>query len=210
MKHAAFGKTEGWHQHGHQAIATATEQTGHAIPADVAEPSESTVDTATDTNSAEPTVETNSAPTSTFDATAISDLLYMIEEEKLAGDIYEAFYDLYGVKIFNNIAQSEDQHFSAVITQAENLGLNVDEFVFEPSGTFVNDELQALYDSLLATGSQSLTDALEVGVAIEEKDLVDIAAAADAVDGTVLADVYENLLMGSVNHLDAFENVLMG
>lgn len=140
---------------------------------------------------------------------AIADLVYMIEEEKLAGDVYEAFYALYDVQIFENIAESEDRHFDALIKQAESLGIDVDVFLFEPSGTFVNDDLQALYDALVATGSLSLTDALEVGVAIEQKDMVDIAEAIAEVEGSRLAEVYDNLLSGSAHHLEAFEGALL-
>jgi len=41
-------------------------------------------------------------------------------------------------------------------------------------GTFTNPELQELYDLLVETGSQSLADALRVGVAIEEIDILDL------------------------------------
>lgn len=146
--------------------------------------------------------------TATYSAEAIAEMLFMLEEEKLAGDIYEAFYDMYGLKIFNNIAQSEDKHFDALLAQAESIGLDVDAFVFQEAGTYQDPELQALYDELLAVGSASRTAALEVGVAIEEKDMIDIAAAADLVEGTALADVYQNLLDGSQSHLDAFNNLL--
>lgn len=145
----------------------------------------------------------------TYSDAAIAELIYMIEEEKLAGDVYEVFYELYGLKIFDNIAESEDRHFDALINQAENLGIDVDTFLFEPSGEFVNDDLQTLYDTLIATGSLSLTDALEVGVLIEEKDMVDIAEAIEEVEGTRLAVVYESLLDGSANHLVAFETALL-
>ena len=145
----------------------------------------------------------------TYSEDVISELLYMIEEEKLAGDIYEAFYDLYGLQIFDNIAESEDKHFEALINKADKMGVDVDEFLFEPSGTFVNEDLQSLYDSLLETGSLSVTDALAVGVMIEEKDMVDIVEAAEAVEGTALASVYDNLLAGSQNHLEAFESALL-
>lgn len=145
----------------------------------------------------------------TYSDEAISELRYMIEEEKLAGDIYEAFYDMYGLKVFKNIARSEDRHFNAVIKQADKIGIDTDEFLFEPSGTFLDAELQALYDTLLETGSESLTAALEVGVAIESKDIIDIAAAIEDVEGTRLARVYDNLLTGSENHLSAFDSLLV-
>lgn len=81
--------------------------------------------------------------------------------------------------------------------------------MFAEAGTFANDDLQALYDTLLATGSVSRTAALEVGVTIEEKDLVDIAAAIDGIGDAQLASVYQNLLDGSALHLEAFESLLL-
>lgn len=147
--------------------------------------------------------------TATYSDAAVGELLFMIEEEKLAGDIYEVFYGMYGLKIFDNIAQSEDRHFDAVVNQAETMGIDVDQFLFEPAGTFQNEDLQELYDTLLAQGSESVTAALEVGKAIEEKDITDIADAIDDVEGTALASVYESLLAGSGNHLEAFDSLLM-
>lgn len=139
---------------------------------------------------------------------AVAELLFMIEEEKLAGDIYEEFYDLYGVKVFNNIAHSEDRHFDALVNQAEALDLDISHILSEDAGSYQNADLQAMYDNLLATGSESLEAALEVGVAIEQKDIVDIAAASASVEGTTLANVYDHLLEGSNHHLDAFESHL--
>lgn len=149
-----------------------------------------------------------SQATEPYSDEAVSELLYMIEEEKLAGDIYEAFYDLYGVQIFDNIARSEDKHFDALVGQADKLGIDTDQFVLADPGEFTNPELQDMYDTLLADGSQSVTDAFEVGLAIEEKDMVDIAAAVEQVEGTQLAEVYDNLLTGSGYHLDAFALML--
>ena len=80
----------------------------------------------------------------------VAELIYMIEEEKLAGDVYEAFYDMYGLKIFDNIATSEDRHFDALIAQAETMGIDTDQFVFNEPGVFEDPELQALYDEMRA------------------------------------------------------------
>lgn len=147
-------------------------------------------------------------PSDTLSDEAIEELKFMIEEEKLAGDLYEVFYATYGLNIFANIGASEDRHFDAVSNYAEKVGVDVDAFVFETVGEFSNPELQEMYDTLLEQGMDSLTGALEVGVAIEQKDIVDIAAAAEEVQGTALADIYQNLLQGSYAHLDAFEGLL--
>ena len=66
-----------------------------------------------------------------------------------------------------------------------------------------------MYDELIAQGTESVRAALEVGMAIEKKDMVDIANAAEAVEGTALASIYENLLAGSANHLEAFQDALL-
>ncbi|MEZ5766781.1 MAG: DUF2202 domain-containing protein [Paracoccaceae bacterium] len=146
--------------------------------------------------------------TTPLDEAAISDLLYMLEEEKLAGDIYEAFYDLYGTTVFDQIAASEDSHYAALVGQADLIGLDISAIEATPAGEFLNDDLQALYDALLAWGSTSEADALLVGVTIEETDIVDIAEAIDGVPGTTLATVYQNLMDGSWNHLGAFESAV--
>lgn len=143
-----------------------------------------------------------------LDADDTATLLFMLEEEKLAGDVYELLYDLYGNSVFANIAASEDNHYAALLTQAELLDLDVSAIEANAAGVFVNPDLQAMYDSLIAWGSNSETDALLVGVAIEETDIADIAAAIVDVEGTTLASVYQNLLDGSYNHLDAFETAV--
>jgi hypothetical protein len=96
----------------------------------------------------------------------------------------------------------------ALIAQAEIAGLNLDTVLSFPEGQYSNPELQALYDSLLATGSVSATAALEVGMAIELTDIADLQLAMVDLVGTPIGSVYANLLSGSNNHLAAFEGLL--
>lgn len=138
----------------------------------------------------------------------LAQLLYMIEEEKLAGDVYEALYAQTGMQVFDRIAASEDRHFDALLTQAQTLGLAVDGILALPEGQYTSPQLQSLYDDLMLAATASAVAALEVGVAIETTDMVDLQAASANLDGTALGDVYANLLMGSAQHLSAFENLL--
>lgn len=154
------------------------------------------------------TVPKTSVTDVTYSDEVVAELLYMIEEEKLARDVYEAFQEMYGLSVFENIAASEDKHFVALIGQAQSLGIDTDQFVFAEAGSFENPELQELYETLIETGSTSLTSALEVGSTIEKKDISDIAAAMDDVEGSTLARVYANLLAGSESHLVAFDGLL--
>jgi hypothetical protein len=133
-------------------------------------------------------------------------ILYMREEEKLAHDAYLKLYEQWNLPIFDNIARSEQTHTDAVKTLIDKYGL------VDPAtttiGTFSNPELQALYDSLVNTGSASLQSALEVGAAIEEIDILDLQEHIAETDNEDIKLVYENLMKGSRNHLRAFVSTL--
>ena len=53
-------------------------------------------------------------------------------------------------------------------------------------------------------GSQSSLQALYVGAAIEEIDMIDLQEAIDATDNADIQMLYENLMSGSRNHLRAY------
>lgn len=132
-----------------------------------------------------------------------ADLLHMREEEKLAGDVYTALYDQWGLPIFANIAGAERTHAAAVLVLLDRYGL-ADPAADNPPGVFTDPDLQALYDELLAQGNQSLADALYVGATIEEVDIVDLQQALSRTTRADITAVYSNLLRGSGNHLRAF------
>jgi hypothetical protein len=137
----------------------------------------------------------------------IEDLLFMREEEKLARDVYLTLYDQWGLPLFQNIAGSEQAHTDAIKALIDQYGVD-DPVGGNEVGVFTNADLQALYDQLIADGSQSLPDALRVGVAIEEIDILDLLEALANTDKADIIRVYENLLSGSENHLRAFVSTL--
>jgi len=57
-------------------------------------------------------------------------------------------------------------------------------------------------------GAQSLGDALKVGAAIEEIDILDLQEYMEIIKEQAIRQVYENLLKGSENHLRAFTSTL--
>lgn len=133
-------------------------------------------------------------------------LQYLIEEEKLAHDVYTKMFDLWGARVFGNILKSEESHQSQVLTVMENY--NIKDVRLSGIGEFKNSELQSLYNELIAKGSKSAQDAYEVGVAIEELDIDDLTKMlATAKDSDVIA-MMESLRRGSENHLRAFNNQL--
>lgn len=144
---------------------------------------------------------------SVSDAEAAS-LQFLREEEKLARDVYRTLYETWSVPAFDNISSSEETHTTAVRLLLDRYDLP-DPAADQPAGSFANAELQALHDSLVTVGQSDEVDALKVGAAVEEIDLVDLREALNTiVDNQDITLVYENLAKGSRNHLRAFVRTL--
>jgi hypothetical protein len=150
--------------------------------------------------------QTGELPASELSEEQKSGLLFMIEEEKMARDVYEYLYAKWQLKIFDNISLSEQQHMDAVKTLLDKYQLTPPA-TLEERGRFENTQLQAMYDNLIASGENSVVEALEVGKLIEETDIEDLQKLIEEVPEAV-AKVYESLLNGSYNHLNAFESKL--
>ena len=136
-------------------------------------------------------------------ADEIDGLTFMREEEKVARDVYLTLGDLWGAQVFSNIAGSEQTHMDAIGTLLDRYAI-ADPAAGNAIGEFTNPDLQALYDDLVALGSQSLADALTVGVVIEETDIADLMDELSAVEHADIQRVYDNLENGSTNHLRAY------
>lgn len=134
--------------------------------------------------------------------TEIADLQFMREEEKLARDAYQYFYDLYELNVFQNIAASEQRHMDAVLDLLQYY--NLEDPTLDAPGLFSNPDLQQLYDELIAQGDASLVAALAVGATIEDVDIRDLDNALASTDRERIINVYESLQCGSRNHLRAF------
>lgn len=132
----------------------------------------------------------------------IATLKWMREEEKLARDVYIELNAFWPAQIFVNIAESEQRHFDALGEKLELYG--IEDPATDQIGVFTDPALQALHDELLALGVVSRVAALEVGVTIEETDMIDLQAAIDGTTSVPLRVTYENLLKGSEHHLASF------
>ena len=161
-----------------------------------------------DSNAINETVANNTTTANTIlSEEEISDLLFMREEEKLAHDVYSYLYEQWGLNVFQNIANSEQTHTTSVLALLNQYGIS-DPIERLNAGQFANSDLQNLYDQLVAQGSISLADAIKVGAAIEEIDILDLLEAQTRTGQADILLVYENLLQGSYNHLRAFVNTL--
>lgn len=68
----------------------------------------------------------------------------------------------------------------------------------------VKQGLVSLFDNLLTQGKLSALEALYVGAAIEEVDMLDLQTAIEKADNDHIRRMYENLLSGSRNHLRTY------
>jgi len=144
-------------------------------------------------------------PASDLSSEEAAALIFMREEEKLAHDVYTALYEIWGQPTFTNIAASEQAHMDEIKLLLDRY--NLADPALEP-GSFTDPNLQALYDQLVAQGSVSLADALKVGAAIEEIDILDLQERLAQTDNADIQQVFNNLMMGSENHLRSFTSVL--
>ncbi|HRF61835.1 MAG TPA: DUF2202 domain-containing protein [Candidatus Competibacter sp.] len=142
------------------------------------------------------------AQTTELSTEEIQTLTFMREEEKLARDVYLTLNDIWAQPVLANIAESEQRHMDAMLALLDQYQL-ADPASLEV-GIFNNTDLQALYEQLIARGRQSALEALYVGAAIEEIDILDLQRAIAETNHTDLQQSYENLLAGSNNHLRAF------
>jgi hypothetical protein len=133
----------------------------------------------------------------------IDGLNYMREEEKLARDSYWTLYDQWHLGIFYKIANSEVMHMSRVKDLLDRYGL-ADPAAGKPVGVFSNPILQQLYNELMVQGNQSSTQALRVGITIEEVDIADLQKHIASTNKADITNVYTMLMNGSYHHLDAF------
>ncbi len=145
--------------------------------------------------------ELEALPVTTLSEADRDALIFMREEEKLALDVYQELYDVWGLRIFDNIAGAEQTHTDSVQTLLNRYDVP-DPALDQPVGVFTNPELQALYNDLVAQGSESITEALLVGALIEDLDIADLQARAS--DNSAIDLVFSNLEKGSRNHLRAF------
>jgi hypothetical protein len=153
---------------------------------------------------AAPTPTPTPTATATADTTLSTNLTHMRDEERLARDIYTTLAAKYSQAApFVNIARSEQVHFDTMGLLLTRYGV-ADPSAGKNPGTYADPALQALYDKLLARGSESLAKAYDVGVAVENLDIADLKAAISQTSQADVKAAFTNLMNGSANHLAAF------
>ena len=130
-------------------------------------------------------------------------LQYLVEEEKLARDVYLYFATNVTSYKFANIARSEQTHMDLIGAVLKTYNY------FNPTltraqGVFRDKTLQSLQTALTAKGSTDIWAAYQVGVEIENLDIGDLQNMLDDAMPADMKYALERLLNGSINHLAAF------
>lgn len=131
-------------------------------------------------------------------------LLYILEEEMMARDLYAHFATIYDIPVFSNISsRGETHHVRAVQMLIDRYQL-ADSTGDCTQGSYFNTVIQKEYNRLKESGSRSLADALMAGAEIEEMDISDLQNLKGNTDNQDILMVLNNLGQASRHHLRIF------
>jgi hypothetical protein len=132
-------------------------------------------------------------------------LVFMVQEEKMARDVYMAFDEKWSDRIFDNISRAEQIHLNRLRGLIERYELELPASVkSDERGVFDNKTLQKMYDKLVAEGRQSFEKALTAAAKVEETDIRDLQTAIEVTEKSDILLAYQQLLKASEQHLRAF------
>ncbi|MCC6402649.1 MAG: DUF2202 domain-containing protein [Fimbriimonadaceae bacterium] len=140
-----------------------------------------------------------SSPTSSRPTTPEA-YLHLFNAERVAADVFEALSKKWGGRPFGKLAEAEATHVVAV---GRILGRTGNSSTIIEQGKYSMPEFQALYDAMVKRGSVSLEEALSAGAELEEMSLRDLQAWRTEEKGTEARKVFDALIQGSANHLQA-------
>lgn len=143
------------------------------------------------------------AATPTITAAQKAQLIYIIQEEKLARDVYTALAAKGYSQKFGNITSSEQTHMNLVAGLLKTYGIANPTTGLKP-GVFKDKTLTALYAKIMSTATKSSADAIAAGVLIEKTDIADIEKMLKGFTQQDINSVLNSLLSGSKKHLAAF------
>lgn len=129
----------------------------------------------------------------------------MYEEEKMSYDLYTEFFNRWGLKIFDQVRESEAIHMQRI-----NALMGVKEL---PQGTGVtggdkglyeNKDIQALYDEYTVLGNISDVTALETAALMEENGISNLRERIKAQTDDRTIKIFAQMERASRNHLKGF------
>jgi hypothetical protein len=151
-----------------------------------------------------------SGPTKAQEKSPLTDheknaILLLREEEKMARDVYDSLFTLWGSMPFGHIRESEQSHMDRMKSLLDQYRLKDP---ISPGkdipGVFTDRNLKKLYDSLVLTGSRSETDAFNTGAWLEEYNILDLEKSLSVSRDSLMKQAYSDLIRASEHHLNAF------
>ena len=124
-------------------------------------------------------------------------LLDQLADEGLAASIYRELGEHFPLHPFQNIPRAEDTHATALRALLKSAGVDVS----SPAPSAKTTPMRA---ELIARGTTSEIDALQVGALIEERDITDLRKLATAISEPAAVSLIQQLESGSRHHLNAF------
>ncbi|MCU0262457.1 MAG: DUF2202 domain-containing protein [Candidatus Nanopelagicales bacterium] len=143
-------------------------------------------------------------PGASISAEVSKELVYMVQEEQLARDVYRLAAAKYPDRVFANIARSESTHMAAVRGLLDRYRVD-DPTVDAKPGQFRDAGLQELYDQLAGQVETSRDAAIQAGITVERTDIADLKEALALPAPADVDTVLGNLLAASGRHLAAFQ-----
>lgn len=130
-------------------------------------------------------------------------LLEQVEHEKVAMDVYAAFFEATGDYRFERVGQSEQHHLDALRMLLDRYDL-ADPTEGLGEGEFRTAAFQDQHDAYVEQGDD-LEGALAAAREIEKDDIADLKASARALDDAPDVErVYESQIVASERHLEVF------
>jgi len=137
-------------------------------------------------------------------------VLYLIEQEKLARDLYGVLDTIWVTDVFNRMANKELQHMDKLSAVAAEFMIDVPNHFNEyKPGQFVNEDLRNLYIDLLFNANFSLEDAYRACANLEERKIMNLRTALKEPNFDLETTTYKTLLIGSEDNLKFFVRALV-
>lgn len=131
-------------------------------------------------------------------------LTSLVQDEKLARDVYNLAASRYPDRVFSNIASSESTHLAAVRVLLKRYDVP-DPTSGGKAGVFPDHEVQALYDQLASQVRSGRDAAVQAGIVVENTDIADLHKLLSMTAPADVRTVMGNLLAASERHLAAFQ-----
>lgn len=131
----------------------------------------------------------------------------LAEAEKLAHDLYVHLGQKWNHRTFLQIQTAELRHLQRLRSLLHQQAL-VDPTQAQAEGQFTSKDLQRLYQKLKSKGENSLPQALEVGLEIEELDILELKHWRAQSKDPAEIQTANHLIQASGRHLQAFYRAL--